>query len=201
MLQKTAEQRVVLQCSWETYERILEEHVDSSSPRFTYDDGELEIMSPGPEHEKLSWAVGELVGAICEELDIDMEALGSTTQRSKPQKKGVEPDSSFWFGNVDRDPYTQPPDLMVEIEISRSAISKLPICLVLGVPEFWRCNWQGVVTILRLCEGAYEQVERSQFLPVAAEDLTRQVQAREGRKRNEWLRGVRAWARLLDAKR
>jgi len=201
MLQKVAEQRVVLQCSWETYERILEEHIDSSSPRFTYDDGELEIMSPGPDHEILNKTVEYIVAMICEELSIEHEILGATTQRRKPEKKGVEPDSSFWFGDVNRDPYTQPPDLMIEIEISRSAISKLPICLVLGVPEVWRCNWQGVVTILQLREGDYHPSAASRFLPVTAESLTGQVQAREGRTRIEWLRGVREWARSLDAKR
>ena len=32
--------------SWETYERLLAEHEQCSSPRFTYDRGVLEIMSP-----------------------------------------------------------------------------------------------------------------------------------------------------------
>lgn len=199
MIQTTAEQRVVLDpCSWETYERILDEHIDSSSPRFTYADGALEIMSPGPDHEKLSFTVATLVVAVCEELDIDWEALGSTTQRRKPQQKGVEPDSSFYFGSVDRDPYTNPPDLMVEVEISRSALNKLPICATLGVPEVWRCDYSSL-TILHLRDGNYEPGERSQFLPVSAADLTLQIKAREGRKRNAWLRGVREWARGLNA--
>jgi len=46
------EQRVLLRnVSWETYERLLEENSDNSSPRFTYDGGVLEIMSPYAEHE------------------------------------------------------------------------------------------------------------------------------------------------------
>lgn len=39
-----AEQRVLLSnVSWETYERLLEDHQDSSAPRFTFDRGMLEI--------------------------------------------------------------------------------------------------------------------------------------------------------------
>ena len=37
-----AEQRVVLNnVRWETYERLLEDYLDSSAPRFTYDQGVL----------------------------------------------------------------------------------------------------------------------------------------------------------------
>ena len=47
------EQRVVLHnVSWETYERILAEHIDCSSPRFTFDHGELEIVTLSAEHER-----------------------------------------------------------------------------------------------------------------------------------------------------
>ena len=46
------EQRVVLRnVSWETYEGLLTENLERSSPRFTYDQGALEIMSPSAEHE------------------------------------------------------------------------------------------------------------------------------------------------------
>jgi Uma2 family endonuclease len=48
-------QRVILRhVSWETYERLLAEHEQSSSPRFTYDGGVLEIMSPSTRHERLN---------------------------------------------------------------------------------------------------------------------------------------------------
>jgi Uma2 family endonuclease len=47
------EQGVVLQnVSWETYEYLLSDHVDASTPRFTFDHGLLEIMSPSSEHEE-----------------------------------------------------------------------------------------------------------------------------------------------------
>ncbi len=46
-----AEQRVTLQVSWETYERLLAEHPDAAGPRFTYDEGTLEIMVVSASHE------------------------------------------------------------------------------------------------------------------------------------------------------
>ena len=46
------EERVLLQSvSWETYERLLFDHGDTSAPRFTFDRGMLEIMSPSSEQE------------------------------------------------------------------------------------------------------------------------------------------------------
>ena len=39
-----AEQRVILNASGETYERLLAECPDVAGPRFTYNDGSLEIM-------------------------------------------------------------------------------------------------------------------------------------------------------------
>lgn len=45
----TQQQRVVLRkISWETYERLLAESANSSSSRFTYNRGALEIVSLCP---------------------------------------------------------------------------------------------------------------------------------------------------------
>ena len=56
-----AEERFVLRnVSWETYEQILKNYESSSSPRFTYDQGNLEIMSPSQPHEALSRIIAKL---------------------------------------------------------------------------------------------------------------------------------------------
>ncbi|MBA3471901.1 MAG: hypothetical protein H0T57_01510, partial [Rubrobacter sp.] len=39
---------------WETYERLLEEDPDRSAPRFFYERGVLEIVSPSFEHEQIA---------------------------------------------------------------------------------------------------------------------------------------------------
>ena len=46
-IKSPAEHRVILHnTSWETYERLMKERGESRVPRFAYDRGELEIMSP-----------------------------------------------------------------------------------------------------------------------------------------------------------
>lgn len=122
----SGEQRVVLDpCSWETYERILAEQGDHRVPKRTYDSGVLEITSPSAEHEQINEAVPQIVYVACEALGLEVEGLGSTTQRRPELAKGAEPDSSFFFGEPNRDASAHAPDLVVEIELSRSALNKL----------------------------------------------------------------------------
>jgi Uma2 family endonuclease len=75
-----SEQRVVLHnIGWATYERLLADNENNSAPRFAYDRGELEIMSPSPEHEKFNRCIAQLVLAVAEEFSLEAEDLGSTT--------------------------------------------------------------------------------------------------------------------------
>src|SRR5208337_4756087 len=132
--QEEREQRVVLRhVSWETYESLLADHADASSPRFTYSEGMLEIMSPSLEHEKLNQVLATIADLVAEEQEIEFENLGSTTFRRQDLDRGTEPDSCFYIQNVERirgkkeidlrvDP---PPDLVIEIEITRPAVAKL----------------------------------------------------------------------------
>jgi Uma2 family endonuclease len=141
------EQRVVLHnVSWETYERILAEHIDCSSPRFTFDHGELEIVTLSAEHERYSVRIADLVGVLADEMDVEVEALGSTTYKRQELERGFEPDSCFYVENIERvrgkdridlavDP---PPDLVVEVDITSPSISKLPLFAEFGIPEVWR---------------------------------------------------------------
>src|SRR5947208_5872832 len=63
----------------------------------TYDNGDLEITSPLPEHEDAKTAIGDFVKAILEELNVPRRGLGSTTFRKKLKKKGFEPDDCFYI--------------------------------------------------------------------------------------------------------
>ncbi len=54
-LKSAPEGRVTLHnVGWGTYERLVEEDLDRSAPRFFYDRGELEIVSPSFEHEQIA---------------------------------------------------------------------------------------------------------------------------------------------------
>jgi len=146
MVESPAEQRVVLRdVHWETYERILEDHLDSSSPRFTYDQEVLEIMRPSAEHEWYNQLVSDLVKLLAREMRIDALSLGSTTFKRAAAKRGFEPDSCFYVthipevrgkGCVDMavDP---PPDIAVEVTVTHPSVSKFPVCAEFGIPEIW----------------------------------------------------------------
>ncbi|GAB4463099.1 MAG: hypothetical protein OHK0029_31180 [Armatimonadaceae bacterium] len=45
---------------WRTYECLLEDHQNRSAPRFAYNNGMLEIMSPLLSHEELNRSVARL---------------------------------------------------------------------------------------------------------------------------------------------
>ena len=199
-----AEQRVVLHnIGWNTYERLLADHESNSAPRLTYDRGELEIMSPSPEHEKFNRRIAQLVLAVAEELDIEAEDLGSTTFRREDLERGFEPDSCFYIQNEEQvrgkdridlavDP---PPDLVIEIDIISPSFSKLPIYAQIGVPEVWRYDGERM-TILVLEGSDYAKTAESIVLPpVTSNVLNDFVEKSKSMKRTAWLEEVREWSR------
>jgi Uma2 family endonuclease len=198
------EQRVVMnQVSWETYEGLLAANIDASSPRLTYSQGTLELMSPSVEHEKLKKALATIADLVAEEKAIEFEDLGSTTFRRRDFEGGAEPDACFYVQNVERirgkreidlvvDP---PPDLVIEVEITSPAVSKLPIYARLGVPEIWLTDGRSV-RILRLADGEYRASERSEVLPFLTESvLSEFLEQCRTLTTLAWRRMVRNWAR------
>ena len=194
---------VIYDVSWETYERLLSDLSDRSSPRLTYDRGRLEIMSPTEEHEELNRSLAALVEAVAEELEIDIRSLGSTTFRRQDLERGFEPDSCFYVQSLSKlesnrrvdlelDP---PPDIVIEIDSSRSSMEKLALYREMGVPEVWRHDGDSV-TIHVLQERGYETAETSRAFPiVSATKLTELLETRRTQKRYEWLQSIRERAR------
>lgn len=207
---RLADNRIVLRnISWGTYERLLEELADCSAPRLTYDRGELEIMSPTPEHEDVNGALDKLVSFVAFEVDVETRDLGSTTFRLEDLQRGFEPDSCFYVQNEslirgkDRLDLTvdPPPDLVIEIDITGSSINKQKIFAQFGVPEVWRYDG-GRVEIFNLSNGAYVKSEVSSVLPFfTAAVLTNFVAESRRLSRLEWMKGVRDWARAQKGAR
>ncbi len=199
-----AEQRVLLSAiGWETYERLLAEHQDSSAPRFTYDRGALEIMSPLPDHEKYNRAIASLVEVVAEERGLDFENLGSTTFRREDLRRGFEPDSCFYIQHepairgksvldLRRDP---PPDLVIEIDITHLSLDKLPIYAALGVPEVWRYDGRRLEMWALHGDRYVAGVESTALPGVARDDVARLIEESKATRRIAWLARVRAWAR------
>lgn len=198
------EQKVLLRnISWETYEHLLADHQDNSAPRFTYDRGMLEIMSPLPEHEKINRRIAQLVLAVTEEMGIEAEDYGSTTFSREDLERGFEPDSCFYIQNEelvrgkDRIDLTvdPPPDLVIEIDITRPSLNKFSIYSQLGIPEIWRYDGERL-EILALENDGYVEVNESIALPsLTSATLSELVEQSKSMKRTAWLRKVRETVR------
>lgn len=202
--QEEREQRVVLgHVSWATYESLLADHADTSSPRFTYSEGMLEIMIPSSEHEELKEIMTTIAEIIAEEQQVEFKGLGSTTFRRQDLDRGTEPDSCFYIQNVERirgkkeidlrvDP---PPDLVIEIEITSPAVAKLPVYARLRVPEIWLHDGRAP-RILRLSGDQYEDCDRSGVLPsLTPSVLSEFCEQSKTLTTLAWRRMVRTWAK------
>lgn len=200
------EQRTVLRTvSWETFERLLADHLDAPAPRLTFDHGVLEIMSPSLEHEEWKEVLTSLVEILAEEMNLDTLNIGSTTFRREEFERGFEADACFYVQNAERmrgkrrievsDPG---PDLVIEVEITNPALNKLPIYADFAVPEVWRHDGTRLV-ILELSRGNYVERSHSLVFPMAsADDLSRLAAQGLSLRRREWLAVVRQWIRVQN---
>lgn len=164
--QHEASKRFVLEgISWETYEMLLRDRGDRPSPRLAFDRGRLEFMSPSQEHEHEKQLIGTLIVLWTIEKRIPQCGLGSLTIRKKHLLRGVEPDQCYYLRNeplvrgkreldFSIDP---PPDLAIEIDVSRSSAEKLQVYAALGVSEVWLFDGE--------CVNAHELTESGNYAP------------------------------------
>ncbi|MEH2338349.1 Uma2 family endonuclease [Nostoc sp.] len=157
--------------SWQTYENLLNELSNSRRLRLTYNRGTLEIMVPSPEHERYKKVLGRFVETLAEELEVNIQPLGSTTFK-RPELSGAEPDECFYIRNVQfikgkkrinlqQDP---PPDLVVEIDITSSSKNRFEVYADMGVPEIWRYDGT-IFSINILQDDKYIVVDQSLAFP------------------------------------
>ena len=171
-----AEQRTVLHnVSWETFEALLRDTGEDRGSRFAYDCGTLEIMTPLFEHENPKSNFGNFIVALAEELDIEIISAGSTTLKRKLARRGIEPDTCYYIQNelamrgretldLENDP---PPDLAIEIDITRSSVNKFNIYGALGITELWRYDGQNL-KFYQLIDGKYIECEFSIAFPIVS---------------------------------
>lgn len=123
--------------TWEDYERIASLRGESAIPRLTYEDGVLELMSPGQPHEIDKKRLARLFEAYLEELGIDADGVGSWTVRQKKKKRGAEPDECYVFDPIPVTDKVKCPDLVIEVIYRRGGLNKLAIWRALGAKEVW----------------------------------------------------------------
>jgi Uma2 family endonuclease len=204
-----AEQRLLLYgVDWQTYTRLLRAFGVRPAVRLTYDRGALEIMTLSHEHESLVHFLGRLVVALTEELRLPIKGGRSTTFRRRRRQRGLEADESYWIasepavrGKDQIDLRTDPPpDLALEVDVSRSSLNRLAIYASLGVPEIWRLEGRAVVCYLLGPGGRYVTSAVSRAFPrLSVADLAPFVLARGSTDENALIRQFRVWVQQRHA--
>jgi Uma2 family endonuclease len=146
--------------TWGDYERLLEVRGEKATPRITYLEGTLEIMTPSRDHESIKSYIGRLVEAYCLHQGIRFSPFGSWTIKDRREERGAEPDECYIFGDtgVDR------PHLAIEVVWTSGRLDKLEVYRKLGVKEVW--YWRkGRIQPYGLRGDVYEPLERSEVLP------------------------------------
>jgi Uma2 family endonuclease len=194
---------VLYDVGWQGYEAMLQ-IVGDRPIRLTYDRGNLELMSPSPKHEKSKGLLGRLVETLTEELEIPCISAGSTTWRREDLDRGLEPDECFYLFDhaeqlADKEPdlsVDPPPDLAVEIDITRSSLDRQGIYAALGVPEVWRFDGESLRVYRLKPDGAYEACGTSPafpFFPLV--EVARLLKEGATMDHSRWGRMVREWVR------
>ncbi len=175
--------------------------------RMTYNDGDLEVMSPQIRHDRGGRHLLFIVRAYATVFNLECESAGSTTFRKglpgALKGKGKEPDESFYIAHArhvrDKDTIDlevdPPPDLWIEVDNRGSSRGRLPIYAALGVPEVWRYRPRRRKLWFGLLEGkGYVETDRSRSLPALTPGLVLDL-LDEARARGEtaWDRWMREW--------
>ena len=201
--QQSADQRFLLHnVSWGVFEELASG--DGIGARLTYDRGELELMSPSSEHEWFKTLFGRMIEALTVELNVPIRSAGSTTFKKELLQRGLEPDECYYIrreaavrGRDEIDLNTDPPpDLVVEIEVSRSLLDRLGIYAALGVPEIWSYDGEKLRVRQLAKDGSYSDVSQSLNLPmVPVVDLERFLKDRTSYDETTLMRSFRDWVR------
>lgn len=188
---------------WPTYRRLLRLFDERRHLRITYDRGALEIMTLSPRHERIKHLLGLLVLAIAEGLAIPIAGFGSMTFRRRRSRRGLEPDECFWVqhepdvrGKDEINLKTDPaPDLVIEVDITRSSINRMAIYAVMGVSEIWRFDGQSLTFQSRQPDGSYAPLAQSiAFSGVTPADVPRFLDLRGKEDETAIVKQAREWA-------
>ena len=172
---------------WDTYVVLADER-RGATPRITFDRGRMELMSPKKEHESIGRLLGRMIETFSECQGIEIASVASTTFRRPDLDRGFEADEAYYVEHADAirekeeidlavDP---PPDLVIEIELTSSAIRKLDLLAAMEIPEVWRHDGDELKVFL-LDGPSYRQASTSRVFPGFPLPLARSVLARRHR--------------------
>ena len=193
------ETRMVLEnVAWETYVELADQR-RGSIPRMTYDNGVLEMMSPERDHENIGRLIGRIVETYSELMDIEIISVASVTVKRSDLAKAFEADESYYvthaaqlLGKKELDfAVDPPPDLIIEVELTSSAIKKMQLFAAMHVLEVWRHDGESL-QMHRWLDGAYQQIESSMQLPgLTAQQINETLALRDTIGETKLIQGFR----------
>jgi Uma2 family endonuclease len=205
----TLEMRRILDgVAWEDYLKLLDATPDLYL-RHTYDGWTLEMMSPRQEHDWLGKLIARMIEAFALAVDLPIKSTGSTTIRPAKGGRGLQPDQSYYLANEPlvrgKDKYDPridpPPDLAIEVDVTRTSVPRMPVFAKIGVPEVWRLDKRGELRFFRLAKAKYEVVEYSVSFPfLKPADLMRFLDRRGEIGETGVVREFVKWAKKAQAK-
>jgi Uma2 family endonuclease len=164
---------VIPNTDWETYTKLLKAFAERPRVKLTYDRGDLEIMAPSLEHDDDGDVLGDFVKILAEAFGLPLHRGGSVTLRRRRMKKGLEPDRCFWIASAPRMAGVRkldlrihpPPDLAIEVDVSRSSLDRVGIYTALRVSELWRLDGDELRFFTLDPNGHYEEISTSRSFP------------------------------------
>ena len=126
------------------------------------------VMSIGSRHERWKKLIARLVEAVALGLRVPLVACGNITLSRADLDRGFEPDECYYVQNAramkairEFDFATDPPpDLFIEIEVSRTVQDRLDLCAAMEIPEVWRYDGKRL-RILILSDNHYVEASAS----------------------------------------
>ena len=88
---------VIAGVTWEFYDRFSRAVREGDNCRVAFDGKDIEMMTLGPLHERYKTRLDTFIAIVADEVRIEHQPQGSTTWKRKKVKRGVEPDSCFYF--------------------------------------------------------------------------------------------------------
>jgi Uma2 family endonuclease len=190
---------------WDFYEAVVRAVGARPSLRITFDRGDMELMTISGTHDSYKHLLGLFFVILAEELGVDFKGCGSCTLKGADLEHGLEADEWFYTCHESQVRFKRdidlrvdpPPDVAIEIEISRNVVlSRQDVYAAMRVPELWLFDGQVLTSHLLGADGKYHGVARSPTFPnVPLEELVRFVEMSTTMGERALLGAFRTWVR------
>jgi Uma2 family endonuclease len=164
---------------WVFYKNVSE-NLANRAAFVTYYKGKLEVVTTSLLHEAITGLFVIMIRVLAEEANVSIKGAGAATLERVDLDEGTAPDASFYIAHelqmrgkqtidLALDP---PPDLAIEVEVTRRLGERKSIYRDLNVPEVWVYTASGL-TVLIHQKGQYISVDRSPIFPMlTAQELS-----------------------------